>query len=43
LPAFRDGLSAVGLAIVDTVTVPFEEGAVKQQVQIMRLRKVAEL
>ena len=40
LPAFRDGLSAVGLEIVDTVTVPFEEGAVKQQVQIMRLRRM---
>ena len=38
LPAFRDGLSAVGLTIADTTTVPFEEGVVKQQVQVMRLR-----
>jgi ETFB lysine methyltransferase len=38
LPAFRDGLAAVGLVIESTTVMPFEEGAVKQQVQIMRLR-----
>lgn len=39
LPAFKEHLPTVGLRIVSTTTVPFEEGAVKQQVQIMRLRK----
>jgi predicted nicotinamide N-methyase len=41
LPAFREGLEDVGLKIVSTETVPYEEGAVKQQVQIMRLRHTA--
>ena len=41
LPAFRDGLEDVGLEIVSTETTPYEEGAVKQQVQIMRLRHAA--
>ncbi len=41
LPAFREGLEDVGLEIVSTETVPYEEGAVKQQVQIMRLRHTA--
>ncbi len=39
LPAFRDGLADVGLHIVSTETTPYEAGAVKQQVQIMRLRR----
>lgn len=39
LPEFRDGLAAVGLYIERTDTTPYEAGAVKQQVQIMRLRK----
>lgn len=41
LPAFREGLEDVGLEIVSTETVPYEDGAVKQQVQIMRLRHTA--
>lgn len=38
LPAFREGLASVGLVIESTTVTPFEEGKVKQQVQIMRLR-----
>jgi predicted nicotinamide N-methyase len=38
LPAFRDGLASVGLRIAHTDVIPFEDGPVKQQVQILRLR-----
>jgi ETFB lysine methyltransferase len=38
LPDFREGLASVGLYIERTDTTPYEAGAVKQQVQIMRLR-----
>ena len=38
LPMFRDNLVHVGLEIFDTTTTDFEEGPVKQQIQIMRLR-----
>ncbi len=41
LPAFRDGLEDLGLVIASTETIPYEDGAVKQQVQIMRLRHAA--
>lgn len=40
LPTFRDHLPTAGLRIDHTTTTPFEEGAVKQQVQIMHIRKV---
>lgn len=39
LPAFKEHLPQVGLYIESSTTVPFEEGPVKQQVQIMRIRK----
>jgi hypothetical protein len=35
---FRDNLVHVGLEIFDTVTTKFEEGPVKQEIQVMRLR-----
>ena len=38
LPMFRDNLMHVGLEIFDTVTTKFEEGPVKQEIQVMRLR-----
>ncbi len=38
LPLFRDNLVHVGLEIFDTVTTKFEDGPVKQEIQIMRLR-----
>jgi ETFB lysine methyltransferase len=38
LPMFRDNLVHVGLEIFDTVTTKFEEGPVKQEIQVMRLR-----
>ncbi len=41
LPAFRTALDDVGLYIESTVTIPYEDGAVKQQVQVMRLRHLA--
>lgn len=40
LPLFRENLAHVGLEIFDTVTTKFEEGAVKQEIQVMRLRHV---
>ncbi len=40
LPAFRDHLPRVGLGITHTTTTPFEDGVVRQQVQIMHIRKV---
>jgi predicted nicotinamide N-methyase len=40
LPLFRENLVHVGLEIFDTVTTKFEEGAVKQEIQVMRLRHV---
>jgi predicted nicotinamide N-methyase len=41
LPDFREGLASAGLYIERTDTTPYEAGAVKQQVQIMRLRAIA--
>jgi len=38
LPMFRDNLVHVGLELVDTVTIKFEEAPVKQEIQVMRLR-----
>lgn len=38
LPAFKEGLANVGLRIESTSSTPYEAGAVKQDVQIMRLR-----
>jgi predicted nicotinamide N-methyase len=38
LPMFRDNLVNVGLEIFDTVTTKFEDGPVKQEIQVMRLR-----
>ena len=38
LPAFREQLPATGLHIASTERIPFEEGPVKQEVQIMRIR-----
>jgi ETFB lysine methyltransferase len=38
LPAFRDHLPEVGLELVHTEVIPFEEGAVKQSVQLLHLR-----
>jgi predicted nicotinamide N-methyase len=38
LPMFRDNLVHVGLEIFDTVTTKFEDGPVKQEIQVMRLR-----
>ena len=38
LPAFRDHLEAVGLELADTARVKYEDGVIKQEVQIMRLR-----
>ncbi|WP_337172574.1 methyltransferase domain-containing protein [Gemmatimonas aurantiaca] len=40
LPTFRDRLPTAGLRIDHITTTPFEEGAVKQQVQIMHIRKI---
>lgn len=39
LPLFRDNLVHVGLEIVETATTKFEEGPVKQEIQVMRLRR----
>ena len=39
LPAFRAHLPTIGLSIRSTTTVPFEEGAVKQQVQVMEITR----
>ena len=38
LPAFREQLPSTGLSIVSTGRIPFEDGPVKQEVQIMRIR-----
>ena len=38
LPIFRDHLVHVGLEIFDTTTTKFEDGPVKQEIQVMRLR-----
>lgn len=38
LPAFREQLPATGLKIHSTEHIPFEDGPVKQTVQIMRIR-----
>jgi hypothetical protein len=38
LPAFRDHLPEVGLELIRTDVVPFEEGAVKQSVQLLHLQ-----
>jgi ETFB lysine methyltransferase len=38
LPAFRDHLPEVGLELTHTEVVPFEEGVVKQSVQLLHLR-----
>jgi predicted nicotinamide N-methyase len=38
LPMFRDHLADAGLEIFDTATTKFEQGAVKQEIQVMRLR-----
>lgn len=38
LPAFREQLPVAGLAIESVVTMPYEAGAVKQQVQLLRIR-----
>lgn len=38
LPAFREHLPTIGLVIESTVTVPYEAGAVKQQVQLLHIR-----
>lgn len=38
LPAFRDHLPEVGLELVHTDVIPFEEGIVKQSVQLLHLR-----
>jgi predicted nicotinamide N-methyase len=39
LPAFRDHLPMIGLAIRSTTTVPFEDGPVKQQVQLIEISR----
>ena len=39
LPAFREHLPDIGLSIRVVATVPFEEGAVKQQVQVMEITR----
>lgn len=41
LPAFRDGLAACGLVIASVDTQRYEAGLVKQDVQVMRIRRVA--
>jgi predicted nicotinamide N-methyase len=38
LPAFRDHLPEVGLELVHTDVVPFEDGIIKQSVQLLHLR-----
>lgn len=38
LPAFREHLPCVGLELLSTDLVPFEDGAVKQEIQLMRIR-----
>lgn len=38
LPAFREQLPIAGLQLVHTDTVKYEDGAVKQQVQLMRIQ-----
>jgi predicted nicotinamide N-methyase len=39
LPAFREHLPGVGLELVSTDRVPFEDGVVKQEIQLMRIRR----
>ncbi len=41
LPMFRENLAETGLEIFDTSTTKFEQGPVKQEIQIMRLRHIA--
>lgn len=41
LPAFREALPTVGMAIIDTATVPYADHVVKQQIQLLRIRHVA--
>lgn len=41
LPMFRENLGSCGLEIYDTTTTKFEQGAVKQEIQIMRLRHIS--
>jgi predicted nicotinamide N-methyase len=41
LPAFREQLPLHGLTLVGTVRVPFEEGPVKQEIQLLRIRHTA--
>lgn len=41
LPTFREQLPMSGLVITDVTRVPFEEGPVKQEIQLMRLRHAA--
>lgn len=38
LPAFREHLDVVGLELADTERIKYEDGVIKQEVQIMRLR-----
>lgn len=38
LPAFRDQLPAAGLELVRTEVVPYEDGVIKQSVQLLHLR-----
>ena len=39
LPDFRAHAAAIGLTIEDAERVPYEAGAVKQEVQVMRVRQ----
>jgi predicted nicotinamide N-methyase len=39
LPAFREHLGTLGLTLASTTIVPFEEGKVKQSIQVMRIRR----
>lgn len=41
LPAFRDGLVEHGLSITSVHTQRYEEGVVKQEVQVMRIKHIA--
>lgn len=41
LPAFRAALPLNGLVLVETVTVPYADHVVKQQVQLMRVRRAS--
>jgi predicted nicotinamide N-methyase len=40
LPAFLEHLPNAGLELVSVDRVPFEEGAVKQEIQLLRIRRV---